>query len=47
MKPVRQDEQPSDHVHARIAARACQLYLARGCREGGAEHDILERSVST
>jgi hypothetical protein len=53
-KPVMRDEPPSDDVRARIAARAYQLYLERGCREGGAEQDWLEaeqdilgRSVST
>lgn len=41
-KPVMRDDQPSDHIHARIAARTYQLYLERGCREGGAEQDWLE-----
>lgn len=31
-----------DQVQARIAARAYELYLERGCREGCAEQDWLD-----
>lgn len=31
-----------DDVHARVAARAYELYVERGCCEGCAEQDWLE-----
>ncbi|MBL8038625.1 DUF2934 domain-containing protein [Nitrospira sp. CMX1] len=31
-----------DDVHVRITARAYQLYVERGCREGYAEQDWLD-----
>lgn len=31
-----------DDLHARIAARAYELYVKRGCREGYAEQDWLD-----
>ncbi len=42
-KPVSRDEQPLDgEVQARIAVRAYELYLERGCCEGCAEQDWLD-----
>ncbi|MBL8038610.1 MAG: DUF2934 domain-containing protein [Nitrospira sp.] len=41
-KPVTRNNQPFDDVNARISARAYELYMERGCREGWAEQDWLD-----
>lgn len=45
---------PLDDLHARITIRAYELYLQRGCREGGsledwldAEREIVDRDFPT
>ncbi len=33
---------PFDDLHARITIRAYELYIQRGCREGGSQEDWLD-----
>jgi len=40
--PASKPQPVFDDVHARIAKRAYELYVERGCREGGAEQDWLD-----
>jgi len=40
--PRRQAQSSFDDLHAHIAARAYELYIQRGCREGCAEEDWLD-----
>lgn len=40
--PVPKQQPIFDDVHARITARAYELYVERGCREGYAEQDWLD-----
>ena len=40
--PVSKTQPIFDDLHARITARAYELYVERGCREGCAEEDWLD-----
>lgn len=40
--PILKEQPLFDDGHARITARAYELYLERGCREGCAEEDWLD-----
>jgi hypothetical protein len=40
--PIPSEGQPVDGFHARITARAYELYVERGYREGYAEQDWLD-----
>lgn len=40
--PVPKKQPIFDDVHARITARAYELYVERGCREGYAEQDWID-----
>lgn len=40
--PVPKQQPIFDDVHARITARAYELYVERGCREGYAEQDWVD-----
>ena len=41
-KPARHARPSFDDLHARIATRAYELYVQRGCREGCAVEDWLD-----
>ncbi|MBI3806855.1 MAG: DUF2934 domain-containing protein [Nitrospirae bacterium] len=46
-KPTRHAQSSFDDLHAHIAARAYELYIQRGCREGCAEEDWLDAERET